>query len=71
MTPIHSCHCLFQPRKKCAQHLVSTSQKQSWLLTRTQNAKQSDYADLIHKRVNEEKAKVAELRKRRASSMRK
>lgn len=32
---------------------------------------QSEYAELLHKRVGEEKAKQQELRKRRASSMRK
>ena len=31
----------------------------------------SEYAELLHKRVGEEKAKKAEDRKRRASSMRK
>jgi len=30
----------------------------------------SEYAEILHKRVNEEKAKVADLKKRRASSMR-
>lgn len=37
------------------------------LLTAIQN----EYAQVLHKRVNEEKSKQAELRKRRASSMRK
>jgi len=32
---------------------------------------QSEYAEILHKRVGEEKAKQADLRKRRASSMRK
>jgi small subunit ribosomal protein S6e len=32
---------------------------------------QNEYAQILHKRVNEEKSKQAELRKRRASSMRK
>ncbi|KAI7052645.1 hypothetical protein KC339_g18791, partial [Hortaea werneckii] len=31
----------------------------------------NDYAQIMHKRVSEEKAKQAEIRKRRASSMRK
>ena len=37
------------------------------VLTTTQN----EYAQIMHKRVSEEKAKQAEMRKRRASSMRK
>jgi small subunit ribosomal protein S6e len=32
---------------------------------------QNEYAQIMHKRVAEEKAKQAEMRKRRASSMRK
>lgn len=32
---------------------------------------QNDYAQIMHKRVAEQKAKQAEIRKRRASSMRK
>jgi len=32
---------------------------------------QNDYAQILHKRVGEEKAKQSEMRKRRASSMRK
>ena len=35
------------------------------------NDSQNDYAQILHKRVGEEKAKQAEMRKRRASSMRK
>jgi small subunit ribosomal protein S6e len=32
---------------------------------------QNEYAQILHKRVNDEKAKQAEIRKRRASSMHK
>lgn len=32
---------------------------------------QNEYAQIMHKRVSEEKAKQSEMRKRRASSMRK
>jgi len=35
------------------------------------NVKQNDYAQILHKRVSEEKSKRDEIRKRRASSMRK
>jgi small subunit ribosomal protein S6e len=35
------------------------------------NQSQNEYAQIIHKRVAEEKAKQVEIRKRRASSMRK
>lgn len=35
------------------------------------NTTQNEYAQLMHKRVHEEKAKKEEIRKRRASSMHK
>lgn len=41
-----------------------------WLVL-TQFLWQSEYAQVLAKRVNEEKAKRSELRKRRASSMKK
>lgn len=35
------------------------------------HSQQAEYASILHKRVGEEKAKQVEIKKRRASSMRK